>query len=58
METEHVDVSEAPTDERVGNRQAEPKLPRHTSTLPDYHEMTDLVADSSDATNKSGSLKC
>jgi hypothetical protein len=34
VETEHGLDSEAPADERAGNRQAQPKPPRHISTLP------------------------
>ena len=34
METEHGLDSEAPANERAGNRQAQPKPPRHISTLP------------------------
>ena len=34
VETEHGAASEAPAHERAGNRWAEPKPPRHISTLP------------------------
>ena len=34
VETEHGVASEAPADERAGNRYATPKPPRHLSTLP------------------------
>jgi hypothetical protein len=33
VETGHGLDNEAPANERAGNRQAEPKLPRHISTL-------------------------
>ena len=48
METGHGPASEAPADERAGNRWARPKLPRHLSTLPsgDSDPSTLMVTDS------------
>ena len=42
VETEEGEPSEAPANETAGNRQAQPKPPRHISTLPQAYIYRDF----------------